>query len=124
VDATEMRMLRYIHGIRYEDHVRNEDIRSQAKVREISVEMRKKRLQWFGHVQRRDEKVDIKRVCEMRVEGKRKRGRPKRRWMDTINDDMKRCSLTREDTDDRVRWSSLIELGSLRNGHPSRTTAV
>jgi len=51
--TTEMRMLRHIHRINWEDHVKNEDISSEAKVRPVSRHMRKRRLQWYGHVQRR-----------------------------------------------------------------------
>ena len=50
LDATEMRMLRHIHGVTYEDHITNEEIRSEAKVKELSTQMRVKRLQWYGHV--------------------------------------------------------------------------
>ena len=124
IEATEMRMLRYIHNVNWEDHVRNEDIRKEAKVKPISVSMRKRRLQWFGHVYRREEDEDIRKVADLKVDGRRKRGRPKQRWRDTIQSDLKKYGLNRSDVDDRVRWHSLIELGSLQNGHPDRTTAA
>ena len=62
-------------------------------------------------------------VAEMRIQGKRKRGRPKKRWMDTAKDDMLRWGLSDEDVDDRIRWHSLIELGALQDRYPSRNTA-
>jgi len=37
-----------------------------AKLEAISVSMRRRRLQWFGHVQRRDREEDIRMVAEMR----------------------------------------------------------
>ena len=40
--------------------------------------------------------------------GKRSRGRPKRRWMDTIGNDLSEKELSREDTQDRAKWRSLI----------------
>ena len=123
INATEMRMMRHIHNICYEDHISNEEIRERAKLEAISVSMRRRRLQWFGQVRRRDREEDIRMVAEMRVQGKRKRGRPKRRWMDTIKDDMRRWGLEEEDTEDRSTWRSLIELGALQDRHPTRTTA-
>jgi len=90
IGATEIRMLRHIHGINWEDQVRNEDIRSEAKVKPVSRHMRKKKLEWYGHVQKRDSEENIRYVTELKIMGKRKRGRPKRRWMDMIGDDMKR----------------------------------
>jgi len=42
----------------------------------------------------------------------------------TIGDDMKCWSLKPEDAEDRERWWTLIEIGSLQTGHPHRTTTV
>ena len=114
LNATEMRMLRHIHGVTFEDHITNEEIRSQASVRELSIQMRVKRLRWYGHVCRRDEDEDIRRVMEMKVTGRRKRGRPKQRWTDTIRTDMRCWDLEKADTQDRERWYSMIQLGACR----------
>ena len=95
--------------------MRNEDIRKEAKVKPISVSMRNRRLQWFGHVYRREEDEDIRKVADLKVDGRRKRGRPKQRWRDTIQSDLKKYGLNRSDVDDRERWHSLIEFGSLQN---------
>ena len=123
VSATEMRMMRHIHNIRWEDHVTNDSIREMAKLEAISVSMRIRRLQWFGHVRRRDREEDIRMVVEMRVQGRRKRGRPKKRWYDTVQDDMRRWGLEGEDTENRDRLHALIELGALQDRYPSRRTA-
>ena len=123
ISATEMRMLRHIYNVDWEDHITNDSIREEAKIEAIAIGMRRRRLQWYGHVRRRDREEDIRMVAEMRIQGKRKRGRPKKRWMDTVKDDMLRWGLSDEDVDDRIRWHSLIELGALQDRHPSRTTA-
>jgi hypothetical protein len=44
------------------------------------------RLAWYEHVLRRDGSHKAKRVMSMNVDG---RGRPKKRWMDHVKDDMK-----------------------------------
>jgi hypothetical protein len=123
ISAVEMRMLRHIHSIKWEDHVTNDNIRQRANLEPIAVSMRKRRLQWYGHVRRRDKEDDIRSVAEMRVHGKRKRGRPRQRWLDTIREDMKRWGLREEVTSDRAKWHSMIQLGALQDRHPSRTTA-
>ena len=113
-----MRMLRHIYNVDWEDHITNDSIREEAKIEAIAIGMRRRRLQWYGHVRRRDREEDIRMVAEMRIQGKRKRGRPKKRWMDTVKDDMLRWGLSDEDVDDRIRWHSLIELGALQDrGH-------
>jgi hypothetical protein len=49
--------------------------------------IQEKRLSWYGHIQRREEEFVTKRVLKMEVEGKRARGRPRRRWTLTKNGD-------------------------------------
>ena len=51
----------------------------EAKAEPIAMVMRRRRLEWFGHVKRRDETEHIREVAEMKMEGKRPRGRPKLR---------------------------------------------
>jgi len=71
----------------------NDSIREMAKLKAIYESMRRRRLKWFGHVQRRDREEDISMVEEMRLQGRRKRGRPKKRWYDTVQDGMRRWGL-------------------------------
>ena len=40
----------------------------------------------------------------MELPGKRKRGRPKRRFMDVVKDDMAEVEVTEEDTVDIINW--------------------
>ena len=49
-------------------------------IKSVKDVIRMKRLGWFGNVERRDEMEWIKRVLNMKVEGKRPAGRPKKPW--------------------------------------------
>ena len=82
--------------------------------------MKRRRLEWFGHVCRREEDVDIRRAYDMKIQGRRKRGRPKHRWSDTIRKDLHSCGLREEDAQHRSRGRGLIELG-LRQAPATRT---
>ena len=44
----------------------------------------------------------------MEVPGKRRRGRPKRRWLDNIKNDLSERELSGEEAQDRVQWRRLI----------------
>ena len=45
----------------------------------------------------------------MEVPGKRRRGRPKRRWLDSIRNDLSERELSRDDAQqDRAKWRRLI----------------
>ena len=43
-------------------------------------------------------------MLRMELPGKRKRGRPKRRFMDVVKEDMAEVEVTEEDTEDRSNW--------------------
>jgi hypothetical protein len=45
-----------------------------------------------------------KRVMTINVDGHRSRGRPRKRWMDCVKDDMKRKEVSMEMTSDRREW--------------------
>ena len=88
LDVAEMRMLRWMSGITKLDKIRNERIRGTTKVGEISKKVQESRLKRYGHVLRREDEYVGKRVMAMEVPGKRRRGRPKRRRLDSIRNDL------------------------------------
>ena len=47
----------------------------------------------------------------MELPGKKKRGRPKRRFMDVVKEDMAEVEVTEEDTEDRSNWRWKIRCG-------------
>ena len=107
LDVAEMRMLRWMCGVTRKDKIRNEVIRGTTKVRKISDKIQESRLRWYGHVMRRDEQYVGRRVMEMDIRGRRRRGRPKRRWMDCVKDDLRSKGLTGDEVWDRSRWRTL-----------------
>lgn len=46
--------------------------------------MRENRLRWFSHVLRRGDSEVVRVAMKINVEGKRWRGRSKKRWIDRI----------------------------------------
>ena len=64
---------------------------------DLEEHLRQKRLRWFGHIARRYEEVEIKKVFELKIEGRRKRGRPVKRWIDVVEEDMKKREVVQQD---------------------------
>ena len=44
----------------------------------------------------------------MEVPGKRRRGRPNGRWLDSTRNDLLERELSREDTQDRAKWRRIV----------------
>ena len=74
MEVAEMKMLRFAMGVTRKDKIRNEHIRSTLKVEQLGMKMREGRLRWYGHVMRRDQEYVGRKMMEMELPGKRKRG--------------------------------------------------
>ena len=68
-------------------------------------------LKWYGHVWRKYDGDIGRRMIRIELPEKRKRGRPKRRFMDVVKEDMAEVEVTEEDTEDRNYWIWKIRCG-------------
>ena len=76
------------------------EIEGQRRWEKISKKVQESRLKWYMGTPefRREEEYAGKRVMVMEVPGKRTRGRPKRRWLGNIKNDLsERESLSVEE---------------------------
>ena len=90
MEVAEMKMLRFAMRATRKDNIRNDHIRSTVKVERLGMKMKEGRLRWYGHVMRRDQGYVGKKMMEMELPGKRKRGRPKRKFLDVVKEDIDR----------------------------------
>ena len=112
MDVAETKMLRWEIGLTRREKIRNEVVRGKLGVREVSAKAKENRLRWYEHVRRRKESYVGRRAMEMEMPGKRRRGKPVRRWMDNITEDMKEFELKEKNTGDRVKWRERIHCGN------------
>ena len=76
------------------DHIKNEDIWRDANVEPMTTFLGRKRQRWYVHVLRKEGEDTTNNMLNMQVQGKRIRGRPKKRWLDNSREDMKAYKMT------------------------------
>jgi len=72
--------------------------------------IKRQRIQWLGHIIRRRENKVVIVTLEWKPIGKRPRGRPRKRWIDAVEEDLKILGVEnwRETAQDRYRWRSVV----------------
>ena len=117
LEAFEMWTFRRIGKIKWTEKMTNSEVCNVLKVkREVMNTIRKRKMIYFGHLIRHNN--ILKTITEGRVEGKRPRGRPPRKWIDDIKEWRGRSavSCTRE-ADDRLRWRAISRQPLERGRH-------
>ena len=76
MEIAELKMVRWALGMTRKDKIRNEYVRGTATIAKLGDKLRNARLCWYGHVKSREEDYAGKRMMEMAVSGRRKKGRP------------------------------------------------
>ena len=74
-------MIRAMCGVKMMEKRSTEELINMLGLHETVVGMAKASgVQWYAHVLRRDEGDVLRRALEFKVDGKRKKGRPKVTW--------------------------------------------
>jgi hypothetical protein len=109
----ERKILRNIYGPTKENGQwrtkTNEELRTKYKSQDIVIVIKIRRLEWLGHVIRMNETRVVK-IFERKLEGRRGRGRPRLRWINDVEDDLRELGVKRWRTKvlDREEWASII----------------
>ena len=111
MEVVEMKMLRFAMGVTRKDKIGNEYIRSTVKIEWLGMKMREGKLRWYGHVMRRDQEYVGRKMMEVELPGKRKRGRPKRRFLNVVKEDMGKVGAKETDVEDRTVCRKIIHCG-------------
>ena len=108
MEVAEMKMLRFAMGVTRKDKIRNEHIRKTVKVERLRMKMREGRFRWYGHVMRRDQEYVGRKLMEKELPGKRRRGRPKKRFLDVVKEDSGEIGAKETNVENRKVWRMMI----------------
>jgi len=78
-------------------------MRQELKVKPILKKKHKQQLKWFGHLTRINGSKPVKMVWQARMTGKRKRGRSRKTWENSIADILKGTNVTWNEANKKVR---------------------
>ena len=79
--------------------------------------LREKRLRWYGHVMRSE--GGLKTTYDLKVTGRRGRGRPKMSWPQLLKNDCSSWGISQSDPKDRKTWRRDVKSAMLAASQPS-----
>jgi len=80
--------------------------------------IKSRRIAWLGHVMRMDDKRTPKRILEWKPIGVRIRGRPRKRWIADIEEDIQIMGIRqwRNQRKERAEWKRITEKAKTHSG--------
>jgi len=80
--------------------------------------IKSQRLQWAAHVIRMDMTRIVKKVTEWEPRSSRPVGRPRLRWLDQVEEDLKKMKVRnwREKCKDRRLWNEIVKQAKTHQG--------
>jgi hypothetical protein len=111
----ERKIIRRIYGPVMENNVwrirYNEELNIFLKGEDIERFIKSQRIRWLGHFERMEDNAMPKRMLKERLYSKRRKGRPRMRWLDDVESDLKKKEVTgwKEKMRDKEQWRLVVE---------------
>jgi len=100
LQRAETRMVRWMCNVKVKDRVPSKELRERLLIDDIILMLQQNRLQWYGHVLRKEDTDWVKKHMEYEVESSRPKGRPKRTLKEVVQKDCQARNLNKEDAID------------------------
>ena len=96
----------------------NYELSDLVKNADIVRFIKSTRTAWLGHVMRMDENRTPTKILEWKPIGRRIRGRPRKRWIEDMEDDIQIMGLRgwRKFCKERVEWKRITEKAKTHSG--------
>ena len=116
LNSFHLRSLRRILGIKWQDKVPNTEVLMRANIQSMFSILSERRLRWLGHVKRMSPgRIPKDLLYGELASGKRRTGRPRLRFKDVCQRDMKAARIRTSDweckAEDRSTWRTVVKEG-------------
>jgi hypothetical protein len=100
----------------------NLELMTKYKSHDIVTAIKIRRLERLGHIIRMNEARAVKKIFEGKLEGRRSRGQPRLRWINDVEDDLRRLGVKRWRMKalNREEWASIIKEANAKLKGPYR----
>ena len=112
-------MIRQVCGVKPNEvsQVRSQDLLDKLGLLDLETVLQEKRLRWYCHVMRSD--GALKMTYDLKVSGRRGRGRPKMSWPQLLKNDCSSWGISQSDPKDRKTWRRDVKSAMLAASQPS-----
>ena len=97
-------MLTWMCGVTRRDHIQNEHIRGTTRVVQASKKITEQRLKWYGHVRRMKWEHTVRRMLDVDIPVKTRRGRSNLGCKDVCKRDMTQTGLKEYNATNTAEW--------------------
>ena len=101
-------MVRLMCGVSRSDRLSCKELWATLGIDPISDVMRRERLRWLGHTERKEEENWLRKVQSLEIPGKVPSGGPRKTWKHVVDDDLRRTGLDRAQAQNRDAWRFAI----------------
>ena len=103
----ERAMLRWMLKVKIEDNVSLSTMCAKLNLAPLQSKLRLNRLRWYGHVVRSENWINS--CFHLEVDGFKGKGRPRKTWIETINEDLKEWNIDSDVIKDRPIWKNNLK---------------
>ena len=108
LERTERMMVRWMCGVRLKNRTSSEELNSRLGIVRIAEIVRRSRLGWFGHLERKGNDDWVSACRNLEVPGPKSKGRGRKTWDECVRHDLRSGDLNPQWAQNKTLWKSLI----------------
>ena len=108
LERTERMMVRWMCGVSLKNRISSEELNRRLCIESVAVIVKRGRLGWFGHLERKDTSDWVSACRNFEVTGEKIKGRGRKTWGECVRHDLRSGGLKEAWAQDKTKWKSLI----------------